>query len=105
MLTLDAQVHAYEHNHPGRQWVGTLYGPAEVTTLAGSLKKEGFRTAAFVSAAVLEKHYGLDQGFDVYNDDLSAGRERHPRMVADRPAGAELDPGDRHGWRRRAADR
>ena len=31
MATLDAQVHAYERNHPGRPWVGTLYGPAEVT--------------------------------------------------------------------------
>ena len=30
MLTLDAQVHAYERNHPGRPWVGTLAGPAEV---------------------------------------------------------------------------
>jgi L-fuconolactonase len=31
MLTIDAQVHAYEHNHSGRPWVGTLTGPAEVT--------------------------------------------------------------------------
>jgi predicted TIM-barrel fold metal-dependent hydrolase len=31
MLTLDAQVHAYERNHPGRPWIGTLTGPAEVT--------------------------------------------------------------------------
>ncbi len=31
MLTLDAQVHAYERNHPGRPWVGTLFGPPEVT--------------------------------------------------------------------------
>src|SRR6266481_5392325 len=31
MPTLDSQVHAYERNHPGRPWVGTLYGPAEVT--------------------------------------------------------------------------
>ena len=31
MPILDAQVHAYERNHPGRPWVGTLYGPAEVT--------------------------------------------------------------------------
>jgi L-fuconolactonase len=31
MLTLDAQVHAYERNHASRPWVGTLYGPAEVT--------------------------------------------------------------------------
>jgi L-fuconolactonase len=31
MLTVDVQVHAYERNHPGRPWVGTLQGPAEVT--------------------------------------------------------------------------
>lgn len=31
MPTIDAQVHAYERNHPGRPWVGTLTGPAEVT--------------------------------------------------------------------------
>ena len=31
MLTVDVQVHAYERNHPGRPWLGTLVGPAEVT--------------------------------------------------------------------------
>jgi L-fuconolactonase len=31
MPILDAQVHAYERNHPGRPWVGTLTGPEEVT--------------------------------------------------------------------------
>lgn len=31
MLTIDAQVHAYEKDHPGRPWVGTLAGPPEVT--------------------------------------------------------------------------
>src|SRR6202011_2974300 len=31
MLTIDSQVHAYERDHPGRPWVGTLHGPAEVT--------------------------------------------------------------------------
>ena len=31
MPTLDSQVHAYERNHPGRPWAGTLHGPAEVT--------------------------------------------------------------------------
>jgi predicted TIM-barrel fold metal-dependent hydrolase len=29
--TIDAQVHAYERNHPGRPWAGTLIGPAEMT--------------------------------------------------------------------------
>jgi L-fuconolactonase len=31
MRTLDSQVHAYERNHAGRPWIGTLYGPSEVT--------------------------------------------------------------------------
>src|ERR1700688_4026456 len=31
MLTIDAQVHAYERNHSGRPWLGTLHGPPEVT--------------------------------------------------------------------------
>ena len=31
MATIDAQVHAYERNHPGRPWAGFLHGPAEVT--------------------------------------------------------------------------
>lgn len=31
MPTIDAQVHAYERNHPGRPWANTLVGPPEVT--------------------------------------------------------------------------
>src|SRR6202035_484034 len=31
MLTIDAQVHAYERNHTGRPWLGTLHGPPEGT--------------------------------------------------------------------------
>ena len=29
--TIDAQVHAYERNHQGRPWAGTLVGPEEMT--------------------------------------------------------------------------
>ena len=31
MVIIDAQVHAYERDHPGRPWIGTLAGPPEVT--------------------------------------------------------------------------
>ncbi len=31
MLTIDAQVHAYERDHPGRPWTAVLRGPSEVT--------------------------------------------------------------------------
>jgi L-fuconolactonase len=31
MLTIDAQVHAYERDHPVRPWASVLHGPPEVT--------------------------------------------------------------------------
>ncbi len=31
MAVIDAQVHAYERNHPGRPWADVLHGPPEVT--------------------------------------------------------------------------
>ena len=31
MTIIDAQVHAYERNHPGRPWAAVLQGPPEVT--------------------------------------------------------------------------
>jgi hypothetical protein len=31
MLTIAAQMHAYERNHPGHLWLAVLQGPAEVT--------------------------------------------------------------------------
>jgi len=31
MATIDAQVHAYERDHPGRPWAAVLQGPPEVT--------------------------------------------------------------------------
>lgn len=46
--------------------------PSDVPTLATLLKAEGYRTGAFVSAAVLSARYGLNRGFDVYDDALPA---------------------------------
>src|SRR6185295_2213959 len=44
-----------------------------VPLLAELLKRAGFSTAAFVSAAVLESSSGLDRGFDVYSDEFEKG--------------------------------
>jgi arylsulfatase A-like enzyme/Flp pilus assembly protein TadD len=43
---------------------------AEYTTLAEILKQNGFVTSAFISCLVLDSKYGLDQGFDTYDDDF-----------------------------------
>jgi len=60
-------------------------GP-EAVTLAERLQAAGYRTAAFVSAAVLARRYGLDQGFEVYDDDLWAEDEPALFMIRKRPA-------------------
>jgi len=42
--------------------------PAGVVTLPEILKKRGYNTAAVVGAVILDRIFGLDQGFDVYDD-------------------------------------
>ena len=63
----------------------------EATTLAERLKAAGWRTGAFVSAAVLARRYGLDQGFEVYDDDLWAEDEPEMFMIRERPASRTAD--------------
>ena len=41
--------------------------PSAASTLAEQCRAAGLETAAFVSSAVLDPAFGLDQGFDVYN--------------------------------------
>jgi arylsulfatase A-like enzyme/Tfp pilus assembly protein PilF len=53
--------------------------------VAEALKANGYRTAAFVSAFVLAKRFGIARGFDVYDDELAGGKaERSSRETTDR---------------------
>lgn len=52
--------------------------PAELTTLAETLKARGLQTAAFVASFTVDSRFGLDQGFDVYDDRLSEGEAFKP---------------------------
>src|ERR1044071_9729811 len=65
VLTIDAQVHAYERNHPGRPWVGTLTGPAEVTgdQMVAAMDAVGVDGAVLVSP------------FSMYRYDASYAKE------------------------------
>ena len=60
----------------------------QVPTLAGVLKRTGYRTGAFVGAFVLDGRFGLNQGFDEYDDRLPRG-ERASFHFAER-RGAEV---------------
>jgi choline-sulfatase len=53
------------------------------TTLAQILAARGYRTAAVVGAAVLDKRFGLNRGFDVYDDEMPGHRDG---FIADRAA-------------------
>lgn len=46
---------------------------AAVPTLATQLREQGYRTGAFVSAFVLDRRFGLGEGFDVYDDQMVSG--------------------------------
>src|SRR5688572_14949961 len=45
--------------------------PAGANTLAGRMKRAGYRTGAVVGSVILERSYGLDQGFDEYDDRIA----------------------------------
>ncbi len=57
------------HEHGARTNGLFVLGP-EPPTLAERLSAAGYRTGAFVSAAVLSRSYGLDRGFHRYDDDV-----------------------------------
>ena len=62
MLTIDAQVHAYERDHPGRPWAGVLPGPPEVTGdgMVAAMDAVGVDAALLISPFAL---YRYDAGY------------------------------------------
>ncbi len=67
-LTLPSHVALFTSTYPfanGVQDNGVPLKPA-LATLATVLKGAGYRTAAFVSSFVLDRRFGLNRGFDVY---------------------------------------
>ena len=86
MAIIDAQVHAYERDHPGRPWVGTLAGPPEVT---GS-DMVAAMDAVGVDGAVLVSPYSMYRYDASYALQVHAG---HPdRFCLVKPVDPE-DPG------------
>ena len=61
----------------------------DVHTLATVLHGHGFNTAAFIAAYPLDHRFGLDSGFDVYNDGLGRAADGRPRN--ERPGREVID--------------
>ncbi len=57
-MRIDAQVHAYERDHPGRPWAGFLHGPPEVTgdQLVAAMDAVGVDGAVLVSPWTLYRY-------------------------------------------------
>ncbi len=64
---------------------GTFVLPAKIETVAERLAAGGYDTAAVVSAVVLARRQGLDQGFRIYDDDMGSGYAEGT-MVSERQA-------------------
>lgn len=64
---------------------------ADAVTLAERLHDAGYTTHAFVSALVLNRRYGLNQGFETYDDDLWAEDDPKLFMIRERQAPKTAD--------------
>jgi predicted TIM-barrel fold metal-dependent hydrolase len=84
MLTIDAQVHAYERDHPGRPWAAVLHGPAQVTgdDMVEAMNAVGVDGALLVSP------------FTMYRYDASYAIETHTRHPGRFGLIKPIDPAD-----------
>lgn len=93
-LTVPAHTTIMTGLYPYRHGVrnnGTYIVPAENVTIAERLRQIGYATHATVSAFVLDSQFGLDQGFDGYDDDLTAGPKQKMFMFKEVPASVTAD--------------
>ncbi len=72
-LTLPAHSSLFTGTFPGWHGVrdnGGFYLGDDQVTLAEVLRERGFRTGAFVSAFVLDRRWGIGQGFERFHDEF-----------------------------------
>jgi arylsulfatase A-like enzyme/Flp pilus assembly protein TadD len=65
--------------------------PEGTPTLATLLRPRGYATGAFVSAFPLDSRFGLDRGFDVYDDQLGDPEARTAFLMPERPGARTVE--------------
>lgn len=91
VVTLPSHANILTGHLPFRHGVRDNAGfrlPGDVDTLATLLAGRGYRTGAFVSAFTLDSRFGLDRGFEVYDDGFASGQTPLAFELPER-AGAE----------------
>jgi choline-sulfatase len=91
-LTLPAHVSIMTGQFPAAHGI-RLNGGAQPagSTLASRLKAAGYQTRAVVGAFVLDRRFGLEAGFDEYDDRIARDPQATDRLQADRRANEVVD--------------
>jgi arylsulfatase A-like enzyme/Tfp pilus assembly protein PilF len=94
-LTLPAHSSIFTGKFPpehGARDNGGFFLGQEQTTLAEVLKGQGFQTGGFIAAYVLDRKWGIAQGFDTYFDDFEDARKHGgPTGEIQRPGNEVVD--------------
>ncbi|HJW94118.1 MAG TPA: tetratricopeptide repeat protein [Thermoanaerobaculia bacterium] len=79
----------YPWQHGVRDNAGFVLDP-KFPTLASLLHDKGYATGAFIGAFPLDARFGLNHGFDVYDDNYGKGSSSTDFIMQERPATAVL---------------
>jgi arylsulfatase A-like enzyme/Tfp pilus assembly protein PilF len=77
--------------HHGLRNNGAGSFPADQETLATVLSRNGYRTGAFVGSFVLDRRFGLDRGFETYDDEIARDPNADVSLEAERRADVVVD--------------
>ena len=101
VITLPSHVNIltglYPFQHGVRENAGFKLDPKHAT-VATMLRNAGYTTGGFVGAFPLDRRFGLNQGFDQYDDNYGKGAASLDFIEQERPASAVLDA-DTRWWR------
>jgi arylsulfatase A-like enzyme/Flp pilus assembly protein TadD len=91
VLTLPSHTSILSGRYPYQHGIRDNSGyrvPASLPTLATMLKGAGYATGAFVGAFPLHSRFGLNRGFDVYDDRFGETQAPTEFVMPERPASA-----------------
>lgn len=94
VITLPSHVNIltglYPFQHGVRENAGYVLDP-KIPTLPTMLQAKSYASAAFVGAFPLDSRFGLNHGFELYDDNYGKGETRQQFVIQERPARAVLE--------------
>jgi arylsulfatase A-like enzyme/tetratricopeptide (TPR) repeat protein len=94
-ITLPSHASLFTASYPFAHGVrdnGSFRLPDESRTLTEVFRAAGYRTAAFVGSFALDSRFGLDQGFELYDDFYGDTSNLGNFAISERPASDVLAP-------------